>query len=391
MKQQILFLLYLAIFFPFTVAGQDKPLKIIEPTLGLAPPTLDESELKKELQKINNIREAYGDEHLSKKQKEILDWDYEDRQDLWDVGQIGDGWYNCAWVDTIFATSELKPFNGIAYKASNVHDFSLRTAWVEGVEGYGIGESITCRFPQENPPVTTVMIYNGYMKSDKTWRENSRVKQLKLYINGKPYALLNLKDTKRDQHFYIGKHHGGKSNLYLKFEITDVYKGEKYDDVAISEINFDGTDCLCFAKGTMVSTPNGEKPIEQLKAGDKVLSLNTQTNKIEEATIWDLANKNHYLYELDFDDVKIKATADHPFYFEGNFYSIVENSTYGVESKLLTIGQTIHYLIDGQLRTIVLKKVNKLDKYEKTYTITKLDKNGLFFANGLCVATEEIY
>ena len=391
MKRQLLFLLYLTVFFPHIVFGQDKPLKVIEPTLGFTP-ILNESEIKKELQKIERIRattpEKDCEKRLTKRQLEIEDWDYPDRTDLWDVSQIGDGWYNCASIDTIFATSELKPVGNINYQARNAHDFSLRTAWVIGNNGNEIGESITYRFSSDNPPVTTIFIFNGYVKSDETWQNNSRVKQLKLYINGKPYALLNLKDTKAEQRFEIGEHGGRKSKLYLKFEITDVYKGDKYDDVAISEIEFDGTGCLCFAKGTMINTPNGEKAIEQLKAGDKVLSLNTQTNKIEEATILELANRNHYLYELDFDDVKIKTTADHPFYFEGNFYSIVENNTYGIESKLLTIGQPINYLTNGQIRTVVLKKINKLNKYETTYTITKLDRNKLFFANGLSVSTE---
>jgi hypothetical protein len=280
--------------------------------------------------------------------------------------------------------------NKLNYSSTNAHDFSLRTAWIESVEGYGIGESITYRFAP-SPPVTTVFIYNGYMKSDQTWQDNSRVKQLKLYVNRKPYALLNLQDIKSCQIFQIAEDPGLQVTdgyLYLKFEITAVYKGDKYDDTAISELTFDGTGVHCFAKGTMVAIPDGEKPIEQLKTGDQVLSFNTTTNSVETATILELANRRHSLYELDFETVKIKVTDDHPFYFDGKYYSIVKNDKYGVKTDVLSIGQRVNFLSDGKIKAIQLQAISKLDTYEDTFTITKLDKNSLFFANGITVATE---
>ena len=93
---------------------------------------------------------------------------------------------------------------------------------------------------------------NGYVKSEKAWRENSRVKQLKLYINGVPTALLNLEDTRNEQIFEVEPIGNAnrknleelrtKPNWTLTFEITEVYKGEKYADTAITEIYFDGID-----------------------------------------------------------------------------------------------------------------------------------------------------
>lgn len=390
---RILLVCFFYICIPLLTLGQNNSLKIIEPILKYTP-ILDKKELDKELQKIEEISTRHNnnyEKYLTQKQLELKDWYYSDRDDHLDISIIGDSWYNCAWPEKITASSELKQISNISYEAHNAHDFSLRTAWIEGMDGYGINEYITYHFAAGNAPVTTVDIFNGYMKSDKTWIENSRVKQLKLYINEKPYALLDLKDTIAMQSFNIGLHKPTESGLSFKFEIMDIYKGDKYDDVAISEIEFDGTGCLCFAKGTMISTPEEDKPVEQLKTGDKIVTLNTLTNQIDTTIVQDLASRKHQLYELRFtNDIKIKTTTDHPFYYEGIYYSITENNIYNIQTKQLTIGQEINYLKNGKLQTAKLEHIEPLEGYHETYTITKIDKGRLFFANKLCVATEEL-
>ena len=303
--------------------------------------------------------------------------------------EMGCSWYCAGGPDKITASSVLPPNNNLDYVPDNIHDFSLRTAWVEGKDGYGIGESITFRFAKNSPPVTAVEIFNGYMKSDILWQANSRVKQLKLYIDDKPYAILNLKDIKSKQIFNIDTLQGTKSDLFLKFEIMDVYKGDKYDDVAISELEFDGIGVHCFAKGTMIATPDGHIEIEKLTVGSKVLSYNEQTKEVETSTVMELATVEHdNLYELNFSGVIITVTDDHPFYHNGQYYSVVENNKYGVQTKQLKQGQVINFLSDKKLREAELTSMKKLDAREATYTITRLDKNRLFFADGACVAVE---
>ncbi|MDR1341935.1 MAG: Hint domain-containing protein [Prevotellaceae bacterium] len=384
--------------------GKIQPdIKFIDPKVGETPDiSLDAAKkfqrAKKIYESIDSIVRSYpnysaAEQHFTSEQIEILrhEQEYSEEDHLY-VGAFGCSWYCGGGPDSIFSSSALKSSHDFGYTAGNAHDFSLRTAWVEGATGYGIGESITYRFSKQSPPVTAVEIYNGYMKSEKAWQDNSRVKQLKLYVNSKPYAMLNLLDIKSKQIFTIAKAPGlqGESDdLYLKFEIVEVYKGNKYDDVAISEIEFDGTGVHCFAKGTMIAAPNGEKAIEQLKVGDKVLSLNTVTNKIEEAAVLEVAaQKHHNLYELDFEFIKLVATDDHPFYFGGKLYSIVENNKYGLRTNLLTVGQPVNFLSNGQIGIATLKCIKRLDICEETFTITKLDKNGVFFANTICVTSE---
>jgi hypothetical protein len=395
-------LIILTVIISFATYGQKKTLKVIEPTIGFTPDISVDAKknldrLKKMFASVDSIVNSYPNyetakKHLTARQISIYENEEEySKEDHLDVGSWGCSWYCGGGPDSIFASSTLSPDKSLDYKAGNIHDFSLRTAWVEAVKGYGIGESLTFRFAKQSPPVTTIEIYNGYMKSDKVWLDNSRVKQLKLYVNNKPYALLNLKDIKSKQIFTIDTLQGIDKELYLKFEIAAVYKGDKYDDVAISEIEFDGIGVHCFAKGTLVSTPSGQVEIEKLVIGDKILSFNELTSAVETSTILELANqKHHNLFELDFSGKTLTVTDDHPFYFNGQYYSIRENSIYGQQTQLLQRGQQVSFLINGQLQTLELTAIKRLELCETAYTITKLDRNKLFFANGACVGTEEI-
>ncbi|WP_129714802.1 hypothetical protein [Pedobacter sp. SYP-B3415] len=227
-------------------------LKVVEPEIGSTPDISNDAKKKLERRRalyarIDSMIGSYPDyetarQHLSERQIEIYEneEDYS-KEDHLDVSIWGCSWYCGGGPDEITASSVLVPNKQLDYKAENAHDFSLRTAWVEGHSGNGIGQHITYRFLKQSPPVTAIEVYNGYMKSERVWRENARVKQLKMYVNDKPVALLNLKDITSKQIFKIDALQGKDKDLYLKFEIAGVYKGDKYDDAAISELEFSGT------------------------------------------------------------------------------------------------------------------------------------------------------
>lgn len=165
-------------------------------------------------------------------------------ESVWDVIDGGCNWYCGGGNYKVSASSELTTQNHNSYKAKSANDLSYLTAWVEGKEGSGIGEYIEYSFKNNSPRITSIIISNGYMKSDNTWKNNNRVKSLKLYVNGKVFGILNLTDSKTNQTFKLGTfgHNEDGSDLILKFEILEVYKGYKYDDTAITEIYFDGID-----------------------------------------------------------------------------------------------------------------------------------------------------
>lgn len=147
------------------------------------------------------------------------------------------GWYSNA--NNIVASSALKSQGSKNYKASNIYDGDLGTAWVEGVKGHGIGQwiefkNVSARMEGDWCGVGAISILNGYVKSDKAWRENGRIKRLKVYCNGKPKYILELQNSRSSQTFNVDISKGAT----IRFEILDVYPGTKYQDTAITEIDF---------------------------------------------------------------------------------------------------------------------------------------------------------
>lgn len=154
-------------------------------------------------------------------------------------------WYDEGVVEQIEASSYLAPQGKSTYYAMNAHDCNHETVWCEGVDGYGIGEYIEYTFPADCPQVTTVKIFNGYVKSQAQWQKNARVKRLMVYYNGTVLAQLELEDSRSLQIFDIGTvgygpNCKGKGSWTLSFEILEVYPGTSYQDTVISEIFFGG-------------------------------------------------------------------------------------------------------------------------------------------------------
>lgn len=142
------------------------------------------------------------------------------------------------------ASSTLAPYKSIQYDVSQLRDGSFETAWVEGTDGYGIGEFLEFTYDRISDSSSTYMItrleiINGYRKNNKIWEANSRVKTLKMYLNDEPYALIELQDTPQIQVVDLDRIDLIPLKITtVKLEILDVYKGSKYKDTAISELLF---------------------------------------------------------------------------------------------------------------------------------------------------------
>ncbi len=164
-------------------------------------------------------------------------------EDFWEGCSV---W--CAVEDyriTATASSTLAPQGQFSYEASNIYNSDRRNAWIEGAEGYGIGEYIditrSYKVADEEFGVDfgELCIVNGYAQTPEKWAANSRVKDLKVYFNGRYIDTIHLEDSIRPQYFdltgYKLQAASGAESVF-RFEIASVYPGDKYTDTAITGI-----------------------------------------------------------------------------------------------------------------------------------------------------------
>lgn len=343
-------------------------------------------------------------EDLSQEDKDALSKVDETMESYWDIIGGGCSWYCGGGPKEVTASSYLKSQGEINYEPKNAHDLNYKNVWVEGVDGYGIGEYLLYTFGGSSPRITEIIVVNGYVKSKSAWENNSRVKKLKVYIDDKPYAILNLKDIRGSQSFKVEPIGNSdrkdwdvlktKPDWTLKFEILDVYKGLKYDDVVISEIYFDGLDVHCFAKGTKIQlSDNLTQNIEDLKVGDIIAYLDFDTKTIKQAKIEKTEKVIHHgLVTYRFESgLTITATQDHPFKIDNKGWASLkpENSKQykGFENiGKIEIGD-FFITVNG---TEKLVSIDFLKGEQETYTISKLSSGNNFIANGLIVGVEEL-
>ena len=140
----------------------------------------------------------------------------------------------------IDATSTL----GEAYVPANIQDYNLETAWVEGAEGNGLGETVRYHLP-EGTVLTGGEICPGYQKSEDLF-----------YKNAAPFALQISSGDVSERIFcsyaansWLGDDNGKHRFVFenpivsdgiVKVKILDVREGWMYEDTCISELKFFG-------------------------------------------------------------------------------------------------------------------------------------------------------
>lgn len=119
------------------------------------------------------------------------------------------------------------------YPALYVLDDNITTAWVEGVDGDGIGEWIKFK-SSINQNVSGIMIINGYVKSHDLYYANNRIKRILVELSDNTIIEKDLNDNTFD--YQTIKFKQPVDVKSIKITILEVYLGNKYNDTCISEI-----------------------------------------------------------------------------------------------------------------------------------------------------------
>ncbi len=130
------------------------------------------------------------------------------------------------------ASSALKATSTNSYRATNLIDGDLATAWEEGVKGPGLGEWV--RFEFSRPLVIArIEIANGYQKDDERFQGNPRVKTVKVeYSNGETELI----DLARYRGVPEHRPEASETIDWVKLTIVSVYEGDEWEDTALSEV-----------------------------------------------------------------------------------------------------------------------------------------------------------
>jgi hypothetical protein len=155
-----------------------------------------------------------------------------------------------AWVgpaDRGYTASSYLTEGDKKYEARNLARVRLENPWVEGVRGPGIGQYIDAAWGSER---SGVILVNGYIsaRNPGLYRANNRVKRLLAYPVGERNRgeELTLADTPEPQFFRLGF-----NASRIRFEILEVYAGERYDDTCLSMLIGIGTKGIeAWSEGT---------------------------------------------------------------------------------------------------------------------------------------------
>ncbi|MFZ9943856.1 MAG: Hint domain-containing protein [Bacteroidia bacterium] len=302
-------------------------------------------------------------------------------------GGPGFFYYDCARDITSYGSSSvLKPQGSFSYGYSNLTDEDPMTAWVEGSEGFGVGDWFEVVSSGVN------LIFNGYQSSISSWENNSRVKKFKVYKNGAPLCYLELMDQMGGQSFSLPGDEAmdvEQKDKY-RFVIEDIYSGKKWPDVAISEVM--STGC-CFVAGTLLQSPEGLTAIEDLSTYDPIMVYDEQSDAVESGFVKHQVEIRHVtLFELKTKRHSIVLTSDHPLFVKGHGFASLSKMAkiYGVSDLCDLTGRLQLKVWDQSKKGTAFEQlvsIRRIDQPQTTYSILQLDKGNSYIANGFVTRT----
>lgn len=120
-------------------------------------------------------------------------------------------------------------------------NFLNDSVWCEGVDGYGIGETIEIsyeKYPSDsrNPAFSAIFLANGDDSSAANYISYSRVKTILVETDLGDRWTLDVKDERGYQSISFGQEIAPK---WFRITILDVYPGQYYEDTCISYVGAD--------------------------------------------------------------------------------------------------------------------------------------------------------
>jgi hypothetical protein len=155
----------------------------------------------------------------------------------------GPGPFEFTCTDRMAAAASSTLEGKVSYEVGHLIDRDLRTAWVEGVDGSGVGEWVDITLRATDPPGdfprfrSSFLIANGYVTTDAIWKKNARVKTMTALVGEQELATVKLLDSRTLQWFDLPDIPGlYERDVTVRFRIDSVYPGTKYEDTCLSQL-----------------------------------------------------------------------------------------------------------------------------------------------------------
>ncbi|WP_322908152.1 polymorphic toxin-type HINT domain-containing protein, partial [Paenibacillus sp. SGZ-1009] len=249
--------------------------------------------------------------------------------------------------------------NPLIYVDPTGHDHVVGAGGAGGVSHYGYWESTWNAFVKVNSNWYTAIDYwsSGTLSDLNEYYKISQEKPLSLeQFAAAGYLVFQVLPSS-------------------KVEAKLTKKGTEYIDTAIAKA---AKGCNCFTAGTKVQTDEGEKNIEDIQVGDKVLSKNETTGEIAYKEVTDTFNhETDEIYNIHVGDQTIESTYNHPFYVKDKRWTFVKD---------LKVGDL---LVQSDGSTLKIESIELFHKHVTVYNMT-VDEFHTYFVSDLGVWVHNI-
>ena len=152
-----------------------------------------------------------------------------------------------------------------------------------------------------------------------------------------------------------------------------------------------GGEGSCFVVGTLITMSDyTTKKIEEIVAGDVVLSYNRSTSTVGTAIVEQVQSPTHrYFVDIDFGSVTNTNTYDHPYFVIGkglcSYRPDLTEYRYGLTCSQLEVGDTCLVLDGTSVVEIDVSDIIVRDIEVQTSYNLDTEELDMYFANGVLV------
>jgi hypothetical protein len=135
----------------------------------------------------------------------------------------------------VCVSSPLADQGGNSYGPANLGDWNPATAWCEDTRDHGAEQWVEVRW-SDVQTFRTILIRNGYAKSDRSYASNSRPRLVRITTDDGLETQVELLDQAAEQRVSLPRTVQARA---IRLTVVSTYPGSSYTDTCMDEISID--------------------------------------------------------------------------------------------------------------------------------------------------------